>query len=368
MGGVEKIPTFLTVGVLVMIFLCLKRQARSVRLTLWTVAWALVFAHFLAQLLAPDQGSNSLLLLALDSGSLQAAAVCFLVSFSCVVEDFAKRTILLLLLGVPSIAYAACSSYDVHFRWPYISCLIVCFGGAAYFFFRVNVKLSLHQTATVFLCTLAGIWAIRAALHGSFDEGTVAMLGIGFGLPGALISWNSQRSSPARLTIAGGFFCWGAVFPIGFLLDRLAPALTIPGELWNTPKFFVAFGMILAVVEDKSERIAGMEQKAAALNRQLERFSAMTSRLLGGGRPDAVCPAIASAITEVSNFKIAIVYLEDAERRLNVVGSSGLTPSSMQTLQDESQNWTVDHIKALCSPDRSSERIPMHCRRRNQSP
>ena len=127
------------------------------------------------------------------------------------------------------------------------------------------------------------------------------------------------------LTVAGGFFCWGAVFPIGLLVDRFAPNLTIPQELWNTPKFFVALGMILAVVEDKSELIAGMQQKAAVLNRQLERFSAITSRLLGGGRPDTICPAIAAAITEVSNFSVAVVYLEDAERRMRVAGSSGLS-------------------------------------------
>src|SRR5271167_1209084 len=104
MGVVEKIPTFLTVGVLVIIFVCLKRQARSPRLTLWTVAWTLVFTHFLAQLLEPDHGAVNSLLLAVDSGLLQAAVVTFLVSVSSVVEDYAKRSRLLLLLGVPSVA------------------------------------------------------------------------------------------------------------------------------------------------------------------------------------------------------------------------------------------------------------------------
>ncbi len=93
MGVVEKIPTFLTVGVLVIIFVCLKRQARSARLTLWTFGWALVFVHFLAQLLEPDHGPVSAFLLAVDSGSLQAAAVIFLVSGSCVVEDSVKRVL-----------------------------------------------------------------------------------------------------------------------------------------------------------------------------------------------------------------------------------------------------------------------------------
>jgi signal transduction histidine kinase len=352
MGVVEKIPTFLTVGVLVIIFVCLKRQARSARLTLWTVGWALVFAHFLAQLLEPDHGPVSSFLLAVDTGSLQAAAVSFLVSVSFVVEDYARRTLLLLVLAVPSVAYVACTCYNVHARWPYVLCLLACFGGAASFFFRISRKLSLYLVATTFLCSLAGAWAIRAALRGSFDEGAIALLAIGFALTGVFICRNYRRASPAMLTIAGGFFCWGAVFPLGLLIDRLAPNLIIPGELWNTPKFFVAFGMILAVVEDKSESIAGMQHKAALLNRQLERFSALTSRLLGGDRPDAVCPAIASAITEVSNFSVAVIQLEDAERNLRLAGSSGLSPTSLLELQAKTHDRTLDHIKTLCSEAR----------------
>jgi two-component system, NtrC family, sensor kinase len=352
MGVVEKIPTFLTVGVLVIIFVCLKRQARSARLTLWTFGWALVFVHFLAQLLEPDHGPISSLFLAVDSGSLQAAAVIFLVSVSCVVEDSVKRVLLLLVLGVPSVVYVACTCYDVHARWPYVLCLLTCFGGAAGFFFGVTRRLSLFLATTTLMCSFAGAWAIRAALRGSFDEGAIVLLGIGFALSGVFICRYYWRASPAMLTIAGGFFCWGAVFPLGLLVDRLAPNLIIPGELWNTPKFFVAFGMILAVVEDKSESIAGMQLKAAVLNRQLERFSALTSRLLGGGRPDAICPAIASAITEVSNFSVALVQLEDAERRLRVVGSSGLSPAASQRLQAQTQDWTLDHIKILCSQSR----------------
>lgn len=347
MGVLEKLPTFLTIGVLVIIFVCLKRQAHSARLTLWTVGWTLVFAHFLMQLLEPGRGPVSSLLLAIDRGSLLAAAVTFLVSVSVVVEDYAKRTLLLVVLGVPSVVYVACSCYAVQARWPYVLCLIACFGGAACFF--LCGKLSLPLAAGTFLCSLAGAWAIRAGLQGSFEEGTIALLGIGFGLPGVFICRNYRRPSPAMLTVAGGFFCWGAVFPIALLIARLAPNFVIPGELWDTPKFFVAFGMILAVVEAKSASIAGMQHKAAVLNCQLERFSVITSRLLGGGRPDTICPAIASAITEVSTFSIAVVQLEDAERRLQVVGFSGMSAEAVQKLQAQTQHWTLDHIKNLCS-------------------
>jgi two-component system, NtrC family, sensor kinase len=349
MGGVEKIPTFLTVGVLVILFVCLKRQARSARLTLWTVGWALVFTHFLAQLLEPDRGPVSSLLLAVDSGSLQAAAVSFLVSVSSAVEGLAKRALLLLAIAGPSVAYMALDSYNVQWRWLHVVCLAACFGTVMWFLLSEKSRPSVQIAAATLVCSLAGAWAIHAAFHGSFDEGEVALLGVCLGLAGLFICHGSRRSSPAALTIAGGFFCWAAVFPIGLLIDRLAPNLMIPGELWNTPKFFVAFGMILAVVEDKSDSIAGMERKARVLNRQLESFSAITSRLLGEGRPEAICPAIASAITDVSNFEGVVIQLEDAERRLQVVGASGVPAASLQKLREQSENGQPDTIKILCS-------------------
>jgi two-component system NtrC family sensor kinase len=362
MGVLEKIPTFLITGLLVIVFVCLKRHARSGRLTLWTVGWTLVFTHFLAQLLEPDHGPARFFLLAVDAGSLQAAVVAFLVSVSSVAENRAKRTLLLLVLGVPSVAYMVCTSYNVQATWPYILCLAACFSGAVCFSFelsgklrgKLSARLSLCLAAATLPCSLAAAWAIAATLNGSFQEGTIAFIGIGFGFAGIFICRSHGRLSPAILTIAGGFFSWGAAFPVRLLIDRITPHLMISGEFWNTPKIFVALGMILAVVEDKSESIAGMQHKADRLDRRLERFSAITSRLLSGAELDTICPAVAAAITEVSTFSVAViqldnVQLEDADRALRVAGASGLSPEALQRLHAQTQDWTLDHIKRLCS-------------------
>jgi two-component system NtrC family sensor kinase len=349
MGVLEKIPTFLITGVLVIVFVCLKRHARSARLTLWTVGWTLVFTHFLAQLLEPDHGPVNPLLSVLDAGSLQAAVVAFMVAVSSVAEDYARRSLLLLILGVPAAVYVICTSYAVQAPWPYVLCLTACFAGGACFFFRGSQRLTLELATVISLCVVAFAWATGAAVRGSFQEGTIALLGVGFCLAGVFIWKNQQRVSPAMLTIAGGFLCWGAAFPMRLLIDRLTPHLIISGELWNTPKLFVALGMILAVVEDKSESIAGMQHKADRLDRRLERFSELTSRLLSGAELDAICPAIARAITDVSTFSVAVVLLEDPERGLRVAGSSGLSEGSSLRLQAQIQDWTLDHIKTLCS-------------------
>src|SRR5579863_1259418 len=344
----EKLPTFLTVGALVIIFACLKRHARCARLTVWAVGWALVFTHFLAQLLEPDRGHISSLLLAIDSVALQAAAVAFLVSVSSVVENSVKRTTLLLVLGVPCLLYSALYSTGSSARWFYIASLIACFGGAVVFFLRVHRKFSLYVAAVIFLCMPAGAWAVRAALRGSFEEGAIALLGIGFGLPGVFICRNYWRRSFGILTISGGFLCWGALFPLRLWVQRFAPNLIVPGELWDVPKLFVAFGMILAIVEDKSLSIAGMQHKAESLNRQLERFAAITSRLLSGAKPEAICPEIATAITEISGFAAAVVQLEDGDGQLSVTGSSG-SPRPLRRLQAGATDWTVDRIASACS-------------------
>jgi signal transduction histidine kinase len=344
----EKLPTFLTVGALVIIFACLKRHARCARLTAWSVGWALVFTHFLAQLLEPDRGHVSSLLLAIDSVALQAAAVAFLVSVSSVVEDSVRRTTLLLVLGVPCLLYSALYGTGSNARWLYIASLIAGFGGAVVFFLRVHRKFSLYVAAVIFLCMPGGAWAVRAALHGSFEEGTIALLGIGFGLPGIFICRNYWRRSFGILTISGGFLCWGALFPLRLWVQRFAPNLMVPAELWDVPKLFVAFGMILAIVEDKSLSIAGMQHRAESLNRQLERFAAITSRLLSGAKPEAICPEIATAITEVGGFAAAMVQLEDGEGRLNVTGASG-SQIALRKLQAEAAAWTVDRIPGICS-------------------
>jgi hypothetical protein len=106
----EKIPTVVTVGVLVVIFFFLKRHARSVRLNLWMTGWMLVFIHFLAQLMEPSTGDPGPHLLALDMASLQAAAIAFMVSVSIVVGDSRRRKILLAVAGVPSVLYAVIAS------------------------------------------------------------------------------------------------------------------------------------------------------------------------------------------------------------------------------------------------------------------
>src|SRR6202451_3915538 len=156
----EKIPTVVTVAVLVGIFLALKRHSHFAGLQLGMVAWFLIFTHFVAQLLEPATGDVSSFLLAIDLGSLQAAGVAFVVFVSVVAEDKRKRTLMLLVTGIPSVAYAILASYDIHPRWPYVLCLSACFTGGIFFLFWVR-KFSVFAVSIAVVGSAIAVWAIR---------------------------------------------------------------------------------------------------------------------------------------------------------------------------------------------------------------
>jgi hypothetical protein len=348
MNILEKIPTVLSVGVLVVIFVCLMRHARSARLHLWMIGWCMVFTHFAMQLFEPSSGTVSPVLLAIDGGALQASAVMFLAAVATGIEASLKRKFILVLAGAPAVAFIVLDCFDLHARWPFVLCLVGCLGAGVLLCVFEERRPSLASMWVGALCLAVSIWAVRAALHGSHEEGITALLGIGFALPAFLLCRNHWRDTPGMFTIVGGFLAWGAVFPVAMLMDHLFPKVAVPAELWNVPKLFVAFGMILSIVEDKSESIASLQQKEHSLNCQMERFSAITSRLLGGASVDSLCEEIAHAITDVSNFQIAAINLDNAGRNLRVAGSSGLTPETLQALRAKCEQWTIQDIQNFC--------------------
>jgi two-component system, NtrC family, sensor kinase len=351
MGVIEKIPTCLMVCVLVMVFACLKRHTRSARLTLWAVGWTLVSVHFLAQLLAPVDHYAVSCLRAIDAGALQLAAITFLLSVSVVAEDRPRRTVLLLTLAIPSVSYAVLNACGLPGRWLYAVCLIVCFAGSACFFFWRERRFSPLFFAVALLASLAGAWALRAALRGSFEEGTVVLLGLGFILAAVFICRNYWAPSPAVLTIAIGFFLWGAAFPVLYLATRFA-RMTLPAGLGDVPKLFVAFGMILAVVEDKSNALTGMQHQAAALHRQLESFSVISFRLLTTTAPDSILNDIASTITDVTSFRAVLIHIETPEKTLRLAASSGVSAGFVNVLEQRPQDWMAAQIPVRCLSSR----------------
>ena len=340
----DKLPTILVLAVLVGIFVALGRHVKSPRLKLWTAAWGLIYFHFFVGLFEPATGNPPPIVLLLDEGALALSALVFVASLTSFAENTKLTAGLLALGGLPIAMYAAGDAYDRQWRWPYIICLAALFFGMPLYvtLFRRVTREALYWMP---ISIIAGAMSILHIWRHDRDFGFLAILTIGFALPGLFYWRRYRRWSPGIITSAGGFLLWGAVFPVGMLLDAKWPDLHINPELWNTPKFFVAFGMILTLLEDKSEFLKSARAREHQLNRQLQKFAGITSRLLTGVEVNSLCHEIARSIIETSTFRRVAVVLSTEGRGLHAAGYAGFEPEAARQLEYRcARIWTLDHL------------------------
>lgn len=337
----DKLPTILVLAVLVGIFLALRRYVKSPRLNLWTIAWGLVLLHFVADWFAT---AGSIPVWILSQGSLQLSSVFFIASLTSFFENRKLTTCLVAVFAVPMMTYTTALAYEYDSRLLYIVCSALLFFGLP-LFIKLMRKLTLVSLVWVPPVTAAGAIAIFRAWHHQYDFGFLALLTVGFGLPAFLFLRRYPRWTSGVITSAGGFLLWGAVFPLGYFTYTHFPNLKINPELWNTPKFFVAFGMIMTLLEDKSRVLAAAQKRERKANEQLQKFAGITSRLLSGVDLNLVSGEIAEAITETSTFSRVCIVLSNDGRKLYPAGYAGMDAGAIAHIEAKcATSWTMDDV------------------------
>jgi two-component system, NtrC family, sensor kinase len=340
----EKLPTVLVLAVLVGIFIALRRYVKSPRLNLWTVAWGLIFLHFVADFFTPVSGDAPPLSFIASQASLQLAAIFFVASLTSFFENLKLTNWLVALFTVPMMTYTVALAYDCNRRYLYIACSALLFFGIPIF---IGLARRLSPVALVWAAPMVvtGIIAIVRAWQHQYDFGFLALLTLGFGLPSFLFLRRYQRWSSGVITSAGGFLLWGAVFPLGYLVYTHFPNLKINPELWNTPKFFVAFGMIMTLLEDKSRFLAAAQRREHKANEQMQKFAGITSRLLTGVDLAVVSREIAEAISETSTFSRVCIVLSNDGKTLYPAAYAGMSPDAIAQVEANCAGfWNMDHV------------------------
>jgi two-component system, NtrC family, sensor kinase len=343
----DKLPTILVLAVLVGIFVALRRHARSVRLNLWVAAWGLIFCHFLAGIFYPADGSGSPLVLIADQSSLLLSGFFFIASLTAFHEDNRLTRIFLATTSIPALLYITLLAFDHQSRAPYVAGLALMFFGVPGLIVRVRRPIW-HGVIWAPIVIGTGCFVILEAWKRNFVVGWIALLTLSFALP-ALLYWRRYpRKSPGVLTTVGGFTLWAAVFPVGVLVDTYLPNLKINPELWNVPKFFVAFGMILTLLEEKSSvlRAAGVRERK--INDQMRRFAEITSRMLTGANFNALAQEVAEAICETSTFRRVCIVLSLDGRTLYPAGCAGMDEEAMAQVAENCRGrWQLEHVAEI---------------------
>lgn len=345
----QKLPPILILAVLVGIFISLRKHSPSQRTRLWIFAWTLIFIHFLVQVFETRTGFVEGLIESLDLAALELSGVVFLISLARAAEDRLRRNVLFLILVPAATLHATGATFGWQNRWLMAALLACFFFGLAGFAFFAYRPRSRFNAFLGIVFTAAGIWSVIEQLRGNNAFGAIAILTLMFATCGFLFWRRFPGRSAGVVTVSAGFLCWGAVFPIGMLVDSLLPKMQINPEIWNVPKFFVAFGMILAVLEEKSRMLEESSAREHEENALMERFSRITSRLLSGAEMRSICQEIAEALTQAASFRAAAVVVASEDATLSIAGVSGRSTEDARLFQNVPASLSTGRIGELCA-------------------
>lgn len=247
----NEVLDILILGLLVVLFASIYRKRATARLRCWVIGWILVLLHFAALLIPAVSDRAQALVDSLSISALLLAGLCFLFSASAIYKSLAGRVLAAFGIGIPALFYANYLIFAGARQWPLYAAATA--AGAAGTVLAWKLCRGRSRVWGVITVAFSGgwLWTVVSIAHRQPDNGILALLFEIYLTFAALYWFDFRRTSTGVLTAILGLVAWASVFPVGLLCDFLVKAGQIPPELWNVPKYFVAFGMILTLLEDE---------------------------------------------------------------------------------------------------------------------
>jgi diguanylate cyclase len=248
----SSLPGLLALTVLVFVFWSILRRSAGDRLPTWLLGWIFVLLHFAVQLFGGRPGALQTVVYCLAAILLELAGASFIYAAGGGQSSLRLRwiastglvaTLLYILfdyLGVSSFAYYAVSA--------------VLLASAMAILFPDPERPFRERNTYAFWVGLLAVTLGLLAWRGQQDYGQDCILFLVYLLAGIQYRWNFPQKTTGALTAAGGFVAWACVFPIGVAFALLRPDLHIQPAVWNIPKYIVAIGILLTLLEEEISR------------------------------------------------------------------------------------------------------------------
>ena len=247
----SKLPDLVAVGLLAWAFASVARKSPTRVSTHWLTAWLLIVLHFFAFMLSslrPPFGT-----LATFAGILTLiwAGILFMRASVPYRPGSSSVPMLVVVLGGYTLYLSALM---------YGAPEVVTSGGAILlglgplFVAVISMRGFTHPLRWVAVSLQAALGALLLFLQTRPNGPDISLNAVLFTvyLGSAIHFWYMYRraSAGAIITIVG-FFLWASVFVVAPSLGYWTPQLHLESEVWNLPKYVVAIGMILVLLEDQ---------------------------------------------------------------------------------------------------------------------
>ena len=246
-------------------------EARPVR---WLIGWGLILVHFLFLLFSNQTGTAATIIEALSSLSLAWAGIFFIWQMVPYKRTFSSQWLTFSILAAYAI-FITVSNIENVLGWAYdLAASVFAIGPIVVMIFSWR---QLRSVLRIVLVSNSTVLALILIYYNHHPDSTsllkYAPLQFFTYLACAILFTltNKKRSTGAILTVMG-MYLWASVFLVAPYFSIYHPNVLIESEVWNLPKFVVAVGMLLLLLEDQvafSRRLAQNDALTGLPNRRL---------------------------------------------------------------------------------------------------
>jgi diguanylate cyclase (GGDEF)-like protein len=249
------IPDLAAIALLICAFASVERHSKSSVSGIWLTAWVMVALHFIAFLFLPAPGAWGTAALLVGLVALAWAGTLFMYAAVPHRQQHHYPLVagLLLLANTLYICLILAGPYALWALTP----------AAAFFgaYSLLLTVLSLRQFHHPLRWTMAFLYASLSVFllifqHRPGNGSDLALNAILFTVfLGCTIHFlfTYRRATTGSFVTITGFLAWASVFVVAPMMRAFEPQVHIESEVWNLPKFVVAAGMMLLLLEDQIE-------------------------------------------------------------------------------------------------------------------
>jgi diguanylate cyclase (GGDEF)-like protein len=251
----SRIPDILAIVSLSCAFSSILRQNRTSAHRLWLWGWTMIGLHFVGFMVAAEPGLPGVLGSIVGLTTLVAAGICFMWA-TVPSEDGVSCRRMAVVIFLTTSLYILLDAMPNAPGWAFdLSAFLIALGPLTVgIFYRHYAQHTLRWMTVGLQFALGAELLVLRRQTGSPDLGVNAILFVIY-LGCCVYFWYSHKSGTTGSIITiGGFLAWALVFVVSPAKDYYLPDFHIEGEVWNLPKYIVAIGMLMLLLEKQVER------------------------------------------------------------------------------------------------------------------
>lgn len=250
----SRIPDLAAIALLTSAFASVASRGHRPVSKLWLSGWLLIAVHFAAQLFDRQTGLTGDIASSISLISLADAAVLFMYSVVPYRRLPASRWMLGSLLATNTLYGAIISLENPPAFALVFSAALFCIVPLVVAY--ATAKRPHHPLRRMIVLLNASIGTYLLLIQNGPRGLDLAVIGWLFMLYFGCafhVWWTYHRDTAGAYITVFGFVSWAAVFVTAPCLGAFFPGIHVEGEVWNLPKYVVAVGMILLLLEDELE-------------------------------------------------------------------------------------------------------------------